>query len=69
MPKNRGNTGHRGYKMRRIIALEAMDGHVWLRMECHHDIEWSIPPGHTAEEWAAKCQDIVGKSGRCEKCQ
>lgn len=70
---NYGNTGHRGYKMSRIVSIEPKDGKVHVILECGHTADWDPGYGHTAETWAKRVQEgyrpiIVGKTRlRCEE--
>ena len=65
--KNLGNGGHRGYKMRKITAIEAQGEQVVIRLECGH--ERGIFPylGRTAEQYATELQQginpfVMGKT-------
>lgn len=73
MPKNPGNTGHRGYKMSKIIAIEPQKETVLITLECGHS--HPIYPYHncTPEEYAQDLQQginpfVIGKTRvRCEE--
>lgn len=55
---NRGNTGHRGYKMSKVVGVSHDDTRVLLTLECGHVQRWT--PGYNeTPEYAAK--DIVDK--------
>jgi hypothetical protein len=73
MPKNPGNTGHRGYKMSKVTAIEAVNGHIAITLECGH-INWCYPySGYTAQEWVGRLQRgpgafMIGKTRvRCHQ--
>lgn len=52
---NRGNTGHRGYKMSTVTAVRAQDNTVIVSLECDHTQTWTPwSHGETAEEWVAE---------------
>lgn len=73
MPKNPGNTGHRGYKMSKVTAIEAQDGQIVMTLACGHTNRFYPYGGYTAEAWAQRLQEgvqpfVVGKTRvRCHQ--
>ena len=69
---NPGNSGHRGYRMSKIMKIEPSNGKVAVSLECGHIYIIDPYPGETAEAWAAHLQQgdrpfVIGKSrARCE---
>ena len=64
---NRGNTGHDGYKMSKVLKIKPIGDKVVLFLECGHTFKIDPYPGTTAEEWSEHIQQgekpfIVGKS-------
>ncbi len=70
---NRGNTGHRGYKMSRVEGIEPVGGKVVVTLSCGHTQTWEPYHQTTAEAWAAHFQQghhpiTIGKTRlRCEE--
>lgn len=73
MPRNPGNTGHRGYKMSIVTSITTEGDQVKATLACGHVQYWQPGHGHTAESWAAYIQQgfnpfVVGKTRlRCEE--
>ena len=59
--------GHRGYKMRKITAIEAQGEQVMIRLECGHERHIFPYLGRTAEQYATELQQgitpfVIGKT-------
>lgn len=73
MPKNPGNTGHRGYKMSIVTDISAEGERVKCTLSCGHIQYWQPGYGHTAESWAKRIQEgyrpfVIGQTRlRCEE--
>lgn len=54
---NPGNTGHRGYKMSKVVAINSDDTHVLVTLACGHVMRWHPYGGRTPEQYAQEIQN------------
>lgn len=72
---NPGNTGHGGYRMQTVIAIQSLGDMVTVTLRCKHVQLWEPGYGHTAEEWARFIQqgerplEVDKTRLRCEQCR
>lgn len=70
---NYSNTGHRGYKMSKVVDIAPVGDVIRVSLACGHGQTWKPYPGETAEAWAAHIQTgehpiVIGKTRlRCEE--
>lgn len=51
---NRGNAGHRGYKMARIRKMSADETAILIHLDCGHVQRWKPYSGMTPQAWLAR---------------
>lgn len=69
---NRGNAGHRGYKMAKIAAMSADETAVLIHLDCGHVQRWKPYSSMTPQAWLAHITAgsktiRVGDRLRCNK--
>lgn len=55
--KNRGNTGHRGYKMSKVSSIGSNETHVLVTLQCGHEQQWEPSYKETPEHAMRVLQD------------
>jgi hypothetical protein len=74
---NRGNAGHRGYKMSKVASITPAGDHIEVMLECTHRYHWNWKPDkydtRTPEQYAQDIQSgenpvVIGKTRlRCNQ--
>jgi hypothetical protein len=74
MMANPGNTGHGGYKMQKIVEVNAKETYVEVVLACGHVDIWYPYGDRTPEEYARHIQEtsikpiVIGKTRlKCER--
>lgn len=65
--KNRGNTGHKGYKMSKVVSVTSNETHALINLECGHVQHSSTGYKETPEQTATALQCLVACKLRCNE--